>query len=358
MKRVVVICFLLLFSALVLIAQEELVLQRVHVAPVEAPASTEVPRLYEGAGTTLFALINRDQPIIFSGKEAAHSSLRTFIEPTGTGVTIRFILSSKGETLHTAEGTIPVDEGNEDYAAFLNRSAVEFAPFLGKVAPVIRIRELSTDETTRQILDTLIFNQSLLSPFEATLWMGLVTKQAGGGDDGQDDPLYLHFPFHYFAEVAWYPATNHGISGTLFLEYSDFSSHAGSAGDPNSSGKSQNLYLLPGVGYTYRTSGRLSAGFFAGANFGGLLIEAKEDLVYENGLDLQKGESEWVFFHFVVMKPFVSYALNESWSIKTSFAIYITLLDLFPGPFQTDYYDLGDPWAEIQILNLGVSYRW
>ena len=353
---------LLCAAALQLHAQEALILHRVHVAEAEIEDPAAVPSFFSDAGQMLFALINVKQPVIAASENEAHSTIRTRIEPAEGGTSIRFALS-RGEEEYGEEGVaesigvIPEAERNRSYNEFLNRSADEFARYLGRVAPEVRIQELAVDEETREVLDELLFTESMIKPFEASLWLGLATKRAGGDDD-RGDPYYLHFPRHYFGEFTWFPVPNHGVSGTLFLEYSDFLSHANLAGAFETDGRSDNLYILPGLGYTYRTLGRFSAGFFAGLNAGALRIEAREDLVYEDGLNLLEGESEWVFFHFVVLKPFVSYALNESWSIKTSFALYITLLEMLPGPFQTDYYNQGDPGAEIQFLNLGVSYRW
>ena len=50
MKRVLVICLLLLFPAFALTAQEELILQRVHVAPVEVPRVSGGPEALRGCG--------------------------------------------------------------------------------------------------------------------------------------------------------------------------------------------------------------------------------------------------------------------------------------------------------------------
>jgi hypothetical protein len=343
-------------AALQLHAQEALILQRVHVAETEIADPESVPPLFSDAGRTLFELINMEQPVISSSEEDANSTISTRIEPAEAGTSIRFGLSTGGEGVTESIAVIPNADRIRSYNEFLNRTAAEFARYLGRVPPEVRIQELATDEETREVLEELLFVESMLKPFEASLWLGVATKRAGDADAGE--PYYLHFPRHYFGEFTWFPVPSHGVSGTLFLEYSDFMSHADSVLSFEEDGRSDNLYILPGLGYTYRTLGRFSAGFFAGLNAGALRITAREDLVYEDGLNLQDGESEWVFFHFVVLKPFVSYALNESWSIKTSFSLYITLLQMLPGPFQTDYYNQGDPGAEIQFLNVGVSYRW
>lgn len=356
MKKLI-FCVLLYAVTIQLTAQESLILHRVHIAETEIAEPESVPPLFNGAVRTLFELINMEQPVISSSEEDANSTIRTLIEPTEEGTSIRFILSTGREGVAESIALIPEENRSRSYREFLNRSAEEFARHLGRVAPEVRVQELAVDEETREVLEELLFAESMIKPFEAGLWLGLATKRAGDGDSGV--PYYLHFPLHYFGEVTWFPVPNHGVSGTLFLEYSDFMSHADSVISFEEDGRSDNLYILPGLGYTYRTLGRFSAGFFAGLNAGALRIEAREDLTYgTDGLNLLEGESEWVFFHFVVLKPFVSYALNESWSIKTSFALYITLLQMLPGPFQTDYYNQGDPGAEIQFLNLGVSYRW
>ena len=355
MKKVWLIVFI--FSVFLLSAEEATILQRVHIAQpeierIEGAASggvdaADIPDLFTGAGLTLFTLINKQQAIIEAPADEAHSILRTLIQPGENGTNIEFILELKEGDQISSRGVIPETGTNPAFKEFLERSADEFAPRLSEVKPEVRIMDRPTDPETREILDELMFVESMQTPFEASLWMGIATKRTSG-DSGS--ALYLHFPFHYFGEITWYRVPNHGFSATLFFEYSDYLEPVNT--------DTQELYILPGLGYTYRTLGRFSAGFFTGYSVGALRIYAEEDIVDEDWISLPAGESEWFLFQYFVMKPFVAYALNESWSLKTSFCLFIDLTDLFEFGLFPDLSYRGEMAAEIQFLNFGVSYRW
>ncbi len=357
-RTVITAIFLVIFSSL-LHSQENLILHRVYIAPVTVSPGFSPDGLFLSAPETLFNLINTRQPLIRSSEEEANSIIRTEILPAEnveSAVELRFTLLRNDEALHVSVGVFQDGFNFEDYRNFLEECVGDFAPELGRVEPRIELIRLETDADTRRLLDQLIYADALQTPFEATLWTGILSKNPDG-EDGK--PLYLHFPLHYYGEFTWFPNQgHHGLTASLFFEYSDYTYHADSVINTDEPGRSDNLYLLPGIGYTYRTSGEFSAGFYSGLNVGGLRIHAREDLTWDGGLSLQENESEWVLMHYLVMRPYVAWALNESWTLKTSFALYISLLQLFPNPLQTDYYRAGDPGAEIQFVNLGVSYRW
>ncbi len=344
---------------LTLWSQENLILHRLYIAPAVVSPGIDADPLFVNSPETLFNLINTRQPLIRALEDEANSTIRTEVLPAAnpeSAVELRFTLFHNDEALHVSVGVFQRGFDYEDYRNFLEECVDYFSPELGRVEPKIELTRLETDPDTHRLLDQLIYSDSLLTPYEVTLWAGILSKNPNG-DEG--DPLYLHFPLHYFGEFTWFPGKgHHGFTASLFFEYSEYSSFADSVLSANEPGLSDNLYLLPGLGYTYRTSGEFSAGFYSGLNVGGLRIHAKENLVWDGGLSLQEGESEWVLMHFLVMRPYVSWAINESWTLKTSFALYITLMQLFPNPLQTDYYDVGDPGAEIQFLNFGISYRW
>ncbi|MDY7029308.1 MAG: hypothetical protein SVR04_13500 [Spirochaetota bacterium] len=348
---------LCIFSTFSLFAEEATILHRVYVAPPEiegadgdAPdtaAADDIPSLFTGAGSTLFSLINNRQAIIEASEEKAHSILRTVVQPEEEGTGLEFLLEGKDGEIVSSREVFPARGVNTTFKEFLERSADIFAPRLGEVTPVVRVMDRATDPETREVLDELMFVESMQTPFEASLWMGIATKRT---NSESGSPLYLHFPFQYFGEITWYRVPNHGLSATLFLEYSDYLQPVDT--------DTKEFYILPGVGYTYRTLGRFSAGFFTGYNIGAIRIYAEENIVGEDWISLLAGESEWFLFQYFVMKPFVSYALNESWSLKSSFCLFIDLSELFQFGLLPDIAYRGEMAAEIQFLNIAVSYRW
>lgn len=352
-KPVLSLILILCVCSSLLWSDENLILQRVFVEAVKIETSQEVPPIFLEAGETLFALINTAQPLIRSGREEANSSISTAIRTADEELEISFLLFKEGQELVKSIGVIPESGRFRAYNEFLKQSAGEFAPFLDRVEPEVLVKELSTDEETRAVLDEIIFNESLAKPFEASLWLGLATKNLSG-DDG-DDPFYLHLPFHYFSEITWFSAPNHGLTASLLLEYSDLISYGRNLDDDRAG--SYNLYVLPGVGYTYRTIGRLSAGFFTGFNLGLVNITPKEDLYNEGSLILGRDDSQWIIAHQMIMKPFVAYAVNDTWSLKTSFALYLSLLDMFGLSLDQDFSGEGGG-GYLQFLNIGVGYRW
>jgi len=343
------ICILLCICGLFSLSAEEIkVLHRVHVAAPRIENPDEVPPLFTDPGTTLFALINNTQALIDAPEEEANSTIRTVVRPADGGTEIIFTLERRDADPVVSSALISEEDRHGSYKEFLNRSAEIFSPYLERVSPEIKIRELAADEETRDVLDELLFIQSMQTPFEASLWMGIATKSTNGSDGGP--LLYLHFPFQYFGEFSWYRAPNHGISITLFVEYSDYLRPV--------EADTRELYVLPGIGYTYRTLGRFSAGFFTGLNVGAMRMHAEEDVLGEDWISLSAGESKWFLFQYFVMKPFVSYAFNKSWSIKTSLTLYMDLLELFQIQPAVDFIYQGEMAAEIQFFNIGFSYRW
>lgn len=354
MRRTHLCCSILLILgafSLPLSSQENLILQRVYVDTVEVETESEVPPIFLEAGETLFALINAEQPLIRSGRDEADSIIRTTIGMVEDNLELGFLLLREGEELAKSIAVIPEAERFRAYSEFLDQSADEFIPFLERVEPEILIKELATDEETRTVLDEIIFNESLEKPFEASFWLGLVSKNLSGDER---NPFYFHFPFHFFADLTWFRVPNHGLSLSLLLEYSDLISYGQAFTDD--SAESDNLYVLPGLGYTYRTIGRLSAGFYAGLNVGLVNITPREDLYNDGALVLAQDESDWGLAHQIIMKPFVSYAINDTWSLKTSFALYLSLLDMF-GISLDDRFSGEEGGGYLQFLNIGVANR-
>ena len=345
---------IVLCTSVLLWSQEGLVLQRVYPAAPTVETNEPIPPLLLEAGETLFALINREQPLIRSGPEEANTVLETRLASATDGLEVRFSLIREGEEIADSAAVIPEENRYPAYRELLAATVERFVPLLDRVEPEVRVRELAADEETREVLNEVLFAEAMATPFEATLWAGLVAKNLSGEEGGP--PLYLQAPFHYLAELAWFPAPNHGFSATFLFEYSSISSFGRDAAD-NNGAESDNLYLLPGIGYTYRTLGRLSAGFYTGLNYGWVRITAKEDLYDEGSLVLNSGDTESAFTHYMIMKPFVAYSLNETWSLKTSFSLYLSIFDMFNVPFSTGIAQ-GRGGGYLQFLNIGVGYRW
>ena len=350
---------LLLLPSLPLFAQEagKLVLRRVFIEPVSVellePENEALPSLYRRAPQLLYQLITSRQALVrVEDRQKAHSRIETRFTPAGPdaaggrSVHLLFRLVSASEEAAVYETKLTLPPSHEAYSAALEEAAARFTPLLGRVEPEVQIASVETDEETKEDLDEILFEERTASRFEAGLWIGIASKTLYG-DEGNS--IQWAAPTHYVAEFSWFPARNHGLTANLLFAYSDMFYFGGVVGTDNVDGESIATLVLPGIGYTYRTLGRLSGGFFFGYNAGMVFFEARDDLVlYYNDEILNAGERDSLLRQLITIRPFISYLFNENWGVKTSMALFIEPAMMIG---ETGYI------SDLQNLNLCISYR-
>ena len=335
-----------------------------------AALESAIPPLYRNAPEILYRLITSSQPVVrVENPENAHSTISTRLRARGNTATggpgragsegsegskangsvgLTFTLSGKAGEPLTFERELPVPPSHDEYEAVLGEAVELFTPELGRVEPEVKISAIETDEETEELLDEIMFQESTAAPFETGLWIGIASKGISGDEDAN---IEFVFPTHYVAEFSWFPSKNHGITGNLLFAVNDFFTLGEVPASDGDDAASRNTLIFPGAGYTYRTLGRLSGGFFFGYSAGFVRIEALEPLqLYESDTILQEGDTQGYFSQFITMRPFISYSINAKWSVKTSMVFFLE-----PSMFV----DEGPAYvSDLQTLNLCISYRW
>ena len=353
---------LLLLITFSVAGQEELILQRVYIAPFEAQTgeagTEEFPALYREAPEILYRLITTEQPVVrVESPENAHSIIECSAETTGFAeeeadeVVLLCRLRRDNEVVAEAKRRLPLPPSHDVYDAALEETAGEFAQELGRVPPRVSLSQIETDRETEELLDQILFEEANAGTFEAALWTGIASKGISGSDEG--DMITFVVPTHFVGEFSWFPSKNHGITGNLLFSRNDIRSYGRIPGsdDDDDYAKSNNTLLLPGVGYTYRTLGKISGGLFIGYSVGAAQIEALEPLDLHDGTTLEEGEKHSWLAHALTLRPFLTYSITPQWSLKSSVVFFLDPALLVGGESQLSLMDL-------QVLNFCVSYGW
>jgi hypothetical protein len=366
MKRwlIFLLPLMMFLSSLPLAAQEdlsiddsELILRRVYFQPLEVEGSASVPALYRDIPDTLYALITRSQPILrVHDVGDAYSVVSVTISgspASGEGGTVvaRFELKTGDDDPVLVEEQLSVPSNHEQYSALMESVSKAFFPLLGRVAPEIRLSAVETDEETQELLEIILFEEAVATPFELNLWMGIGSKNLDG-DKGNSQSFVFLLPSHWFLEFSWYPGKNSGLTGSFLFSRSSRFSYGWQPGQDDVPADSMNTIIMPGIGYSYRTLGPFSAGFSFGYNAGILNLRAYEDLVIDQGSDvIAEGTSQTWFKQLVTLRAWISRALNRKWSLKTSLTFYMDFVLLIDSHDSVHISDL-------QFLNLALCYRW
>jgi len=130
----------------------------------------------------------------------------------------------------------------------------------------------------------------------------------------------------FFADALWFPSKNHGMLFSLMTDVRD------SDGDPDTE-----VLLFPGIGYSYRTLGRVAAGFDFSL-YGGHVF----------------GLEETSFYTLMSISPSVSYNFTPSLGMTCKLASLYFSWDAF---FGRNYGDMMRNVMFQQILGLGLVYR-
>lgn len=256
------ICFLItLFTAFPASsgAQEivEKIPQRVYfsmsgeIPPIEERKTiASLPEIY-------YSTVSNRQPIVrVEEAEEAHSLIEIEAEAISGGVAVRVRLLRQGEEVYSDD--FPYTGDIDTLLAFVDRSSGRMSGYLGLVEPKIIIAEEVQDTELRQMVQKIDFADRTAKPFELTLWLSGLSRNF----DDYMQPVDRFSIFPLDLEAAWFPSRNIGIKVSLLFDYFDIASDADLA---------PNLFIFPGIGFQYRTLGRITAGFGITQYFGGVI---------------------------------------------------------------------------------------
>ena len=338
MRRIFLLLFCLaIFTSTGIFGEESLIPRRIRIINPDGKAPAMLP-------SVLYAHLTGRMPLVIAGPEDfPHNTIILEMENQ-----IHITLEGRKGELDSRDYPLEMGENLLAAIAEFDKLAEDWEPYLGLVEPDVS-EEL---EVRREQMEAEVsFEEALLTPFQATLWLPLALRQIliTDGDSG-DSKFVWQWPLR--ADFTWFFSDNLGVSGSFRFEYGD---HISFAVDTNHSPLNTTvLMLMPGVGIQVRTLGRISAEFGISLFFGAVHIRANEN---SDKPALSAGESTWRFYPTLSLEPSIVWSPTTNWSVK------FRVLELqlgFSGMSGSE--DAGFGTAEntliLNYLQLGAAYRW
>ena len=375
---------LLLFGLLVLFplsAQRVLKIPRrvfFREPPTVGGASPEQTAIAEGTADMLSHAISTIQPILRVDEPAdAHNVVHVVMENTDETLLVQVYLQEDGADILRADHVLRAR--GIDIAAFtefIESTARLFAPRLGLVEPEIQIAELGEEDRLSDILEEEKLADQLDKEWEITLWTSgfmRVYHEPLPEDRRLTKGRFSLVPI--FLDGTWWYRRNSGVYLSLFVENSDFFSFdtvekkritvidemtedTTTEWDRKRKALSQNLYLLPGVGLTYRTLDELAAHFHLGLHFGGVRVKGTDELSgKEKGGIVKEGQVKWIAYSLVSMGSGVVWNIQPDFALKLRMALNIDMWQIFTMDNPRYNMDFSYNGLFFQFLSMGFSYR-
>ncbi|TVQ38508.1 MAG: hypothetical protein EA384_09030 [Spirochaetaceae bacterium] len=325
------------------------------VDPPEAATQRALDAALQRVPDFLYSRISELQPVVRVYEPAqANSIVRTVVDPEGSLVSVALI--EAGVELQRFE--LAVTGELDVLTGFVNHTARELAPVLGFVVPEVVVIRQPDDDPRAQVVRDVVLADQLASRFEFTLWAsGLMRSLESGDDAGRAriaiDPLAF--------DATWFFRRNAGLTGSIWLHYSDLLYFGRTPdGDP-ARDQTSSLFLLPGVGITYRTLQRVSASAGATLYAGPAWVTNDSDVAIgedEDGFDvwLEAGESTTVFYSLLMLHGGIGLSVTPRWTVRTRFCILISPRTLIGQEEGVNYPSAGSG-GMFHYFSLGIGYR-
>ena len=390
MKRFILAVFVLLLAFVTSVSAQApaqaktLIPRRVLVLPPSESGlenlGAEQKELLKNFPYFLFSEITSLKPVILTlRQEEANSVIRTTFAAKEEGAEILCSLSEK-ETVKLEErfDFLGGKTSFADYSAKVRGLAGKLVPFLQDVEPEYSVERRQQEERKNRIVKEATFEDSLDKPFAVTLWTGGFLQFITGKDfvnEPYDSEIHIPHPLHFLLDFAWYPSTNFGLVASLWLDRNTDMSFGSSDMLVSSREKSvlrysetENLFILGGLGFGYRTLGRV-AGEFNLLYYAGLVrVTAKEDIFYlyrgssGNGdfdkvLVLAEGQNKLFFINFLSMQPAFAFALTERLSLKTRLTVNFDPSIILKHHLDNYPYSRSSNWLFSYLGEVGISIR-
>ena len=337
-------------------AQEpDLIPRRIYVSPSTGGAAQDAPQL-KGAADALFAAVAARTPLVRVDSAAlASSRLEVAIKPEGAGYRVSAVLFDQDRQAASREAVLARDSGGfAGYATFVRETADAFAPLLPLMRPQVVTGDASQETRYRDVADETDFVSQLARSWEITFWAGGLTEQyheplveRPGQLDVRTVPV---LPFVF--DAAWYYSRNGGLVASLFFDFGDYIGLGTlRSGDLRlDKASSTNLFLLPGVGVTYRTLSRVSAQFATVFYFGPVHVSADDPIP---GI-ADAGEEVWTYYLMMSLSSVLSWNITPRISVKTRMSASVDMLATFFNELSSR-----ETYAAVllQFFTLGVAYR-
>lgn len=248
----------------------------------------------------------------------------------------------------------------------------------------IRLRNSGTfvvkeiDSKTQKLIEEVSFAEKLEKPYQLSISAGGLRRLIYSKIDTIDgskvtsptamqelawEPILTDF--------AWYPSKSFGLMLSGYFSYGSFLSFG--SDDTATDGEltshkytaTENSVFLGGIGFSYRTLGRVSGEFALAYYAGAASIRAKESFQsyydegngFTKGYSLEKGERDTLFYHIFAIRPSLTYYLSSSFALKTGVDFYIAP-HVFTGKMHITFHPHGFNQIHLTFFRLGLAYIW
>ena len=342
--------------------------RRVYFAQAPSPAglTREVKSLTDGIGEFLYTAVSALKPIVRADDRVkAHSVVAVAVSRSqDRGVFISVTLQDGNTTRVSADYQLESESPDlKKFSRFINDTAQAFAPFLDMISP--EARPAASEEREKnlvEIVQEVEYADQLAKSFDMTLWFTGAMRLFHSSN--LDDPGMMSgrkfnmLPIIF--DATWYFHRNIGAFFSIWFDYSDdFAFGLRTEPDPMGGGditlgkaRSNNLFLLPGIGLSYRTLDTISAQFTLGFYAGAVRVEAIENVT---GV-ADAGQAAWIFYALISINSVIVFNVTPSFALKAKIAgINFNPMNLSGGENAVPPMDYNGVF--IQFFSLGASYR-
>ncbi len=352
------------FSTASLFSQDiapALIPQRLFFEKVPAELVRQDPAL-DQLPDYIYTAIAAIQPILQVGDPAEANSIVTF-SARGSALEVRLERDGKIEAVEQ----LP-DPGRErGVPGFVDRTARRFAPLLQFVAPkIVRVAGPEAVDTVavQKLTDAVREADRYAIPHELSLWgSGIVFFSTSSGLSARKTFTVNIVPATL--DFAWYLTRNFGLVGSVWTYYGEDMTF-GRQQNSDGPGYVRGLFLLPGVGVTYRTLGQFFGSFSATAYAGYARITnitpeaiGKSDNSGSFTPFLAPGESLSIFYPLVTLAAGVGYNFSPAFALQTRVEVDFTPAAFYgnAGAYSSLVYPTDGSGAFFRLLEVGLTYR-
>jgi len=275
-----------------------------------------------------------------SSPEQADSVIRTELSAEPLDVSV-VLLHGVEEVERVTRPLAPTGLSFAEVQELVHEATTAFVPHLGPIERSLAEAEIVQRSRRKEVEQILSLEDRLDSRFLFTLWASEIravpyTEVKDTGPHS-DETEIVFSPFPLVAELAYFRSRSFGLltrisvdfnSSTPFYEWRRTSAE----GDQMQSAWDQtdNIILLPGIGLSYRSLGRVGIDLSFIYSLGAARVTARRDVSLYEWYDQQErpddflaeGESIWFMYQLISFQPGLTLAITDRWALRaaTSFS--------------------------------------
>ncbi len=359
-KQTFVILFILFFSYNIFADDIQKIPRRVYFLQESEISYTDndLKGMMIGISNFLYNSISSIIPIVrIYDEEKANSIIKVELFDEQDFIRINVTLIKDENIILIKEYLYPrYKEDYEGFSIFINTTSEEFSEHLGFVLPKVETTDILKQEQYKEAAEETEYLDEITKTWEITLWTsGLMQVQQSSDDEDGLIDIRNFSMFPLMIDAAWYFRRNLGLLYSFYFDFNDFFAFDDVRdinGEYLRKARSDNLFLLNGLGLSYRTISKVSAQFNLILYAGAVRVEAYDDI---NDI-IAAGETGWIFFMPLNLSSILNINITPRFSIKTRMSLFINLFKLF-GRQETGTYNGEFSALYFQFFSLGASVK-